>query len=275
MHLAEHQDGFTGRAAAGDHWQQVEGDVRVATQAQLAGMRRVFGDQLRHQVQALGIDIAGGVAVVAADVVLLGHGAVQQAAGLHEELLDTDVRRQLVAAQVVQVVQFEVVGEHALDEGLKKAPLQAVTKVRAAETQGGVDRQLPLGQLADPRIQGIDEAVGLAQPQRQAHVDMRGQACQHLVHGSVDRTAVRHLGLLWHSLTTLDRACRQNAALTSAKTHKARTWRALLGKRWAYRPDIFLMAPIRSSSEQSAQVPFGGMALMPVMALARMPSRPP
>ncbi|MNN96030.1 hypothetical protein D3C81_2149440 [compost metagenome] len=42
-----------------------------------------------------------------------------------------------------------------------------------------------------------------------------------------------------------------------------------------FRPDIFWIAPFNSSSEQSAQVPFGGMALMPVMALARMPSRPP
>ena len=42
-----------------------------------------------------------------------------------------------------------------------------------------------------------------------------------------------------------------------------------------YRPDIFLMVAFSSSSVQSAQVPFGGMLLMPVMALARMPSRPP
>ncbi|MNV23703.1 hypothetical protein D3C71_1147350 [compost metagenome] len=42
-----------------------------------------------------------------------------------------------------------------------------------------------------------------------------------------------------------------------------------------YRPDISLMAPFNSSSEQSAQVPFGGIELIPVMALARMPSRPP
>jgi hypothetical protein len=49
------------------------------------------GHQLRHQVQAGGVDVAGGVAVVAADVILLGRFAVQQAAGLHEKLLDTDV----------------------------------------------------------------------------------------------------------------------------------------------------------------------------------------
>ena len=48
-----------------------------------------------------------------------------------------------------------------------------------------------------------------------------------------------------------------------------------LTMRACYRPDISLMAPFSSSSEQSAQVPLGGIALIPVMALARMPSRPP
>ncbi len=42
-----------------------------------------------------------------------------------------------------------------------------------------------------------------------------------------------------------------------------------------FRPDIFWIAPLSSASEQSAQVPLGGIELIPVMALARMPSRPP
>jgi len=93
MHLAEHEDGFTGLAPLGDHRQQVEGDVGVAGQAQVHRFFRRGGDQLGDQVQTLGVDVAGGVAVVAADVVLLGAITVQQAAGLHEELLDPDVRR--------------------------------------------------------------------------------------------------------------------------------------------------------------------------------------
>src|SRR5690606_25577911 len=43
----------------------------------------------------------------------------------------------------------------------------------------------------------------------------------------------------------------------------------------AYRPDISWMAARSSSSEQSLQVPFGGMALRPAMALLTRPSRPP
>ncbi|MNE56133.1 hypothetical protein D3C80_1510220 [compost metagenome] len=61
-----------------------------------------------------------------------------------------------------------------------------------------------------------------------------------------------------------------------SQAQKSRSKAASSRKRRAgYRPDISLMAPFSSSSEQSAQVPLGGIALIPVMALARMPSRPP
>ena len=64
--------------------------------------------------------------------------------------------------------------------------------------------------------------------------------------------------------------------LSILQAQKSRLKAAFLRKRRAgYRPDISLMAPLSSSSEQSAQVPLGGIALTPVMALARMPSRPP
>src|SRR5690606_24454794 len=45
--------------------------------------------------------------------------------------------------------------------------------------------------------------------------------------------------------------------------------------RSAYRPDISLMAARISSSEQSLQVPFGGMAFRPAIALLTRPSSPP
>ncbi|MCY1451201.1 hypothetical protein D9M71_680560 [compost metagenome] len=93
MYLTQQQDGFPCHAPTLDHRQQVEGDVRVATQAQPIRVLRIFSHQLGHQVQAFGVDVPRGVAVVAADVILLGRGTVQQAAGLHEELLDANVRR--------------------------------------------------------------------------------------------------------------------------------------------------------------------------------------
>ncbi|MNP06323.1 hypothetical protein D3C76_983000 [compost metagenome] len=155
------------------------------------------GHQLRDQVQALGVDVACGVAVVAADVALLGRRAVQQAAGLHEELFHADVRRQAVVAQVGEVREFFMVGEDALDEGLEKAPLQAIAQGWAAEGQGGVDSQAPFGQPAYTGVEGVDEGIGLAQAQRQAHVDMGWQARQDLLDGLVDGAEV-HRGLLRH-----------------------------------------------------------------------------
>ncbi|MNV44469.1 hypothetical protein D3C71_1362320 [compost metagenome] len=86
------------------------------------------GQQLGNQVQALGVDVACGVAVVAADVALLGRRAVQQAAGLHEELFDANVGWQRVVAQVGEVGEFFVVGENAFDKGFEKSPLQTVTQ---------------------------------------------------------------------------------------------------------------------------------------------------
>ncbi|MCY1419861.1 hypothetical protein D9M71_354610 [compost metagenome] len=123
MHLAEQQDGFAGCTALGNHGQQVEGDVRVAAQAEPVGLPRSLGDQLRHQVQAIGIDVAGSMAVVTADVVLLGTFAAQQAAGLQKELLDTDVRRQAVTAQICQVFELFVVSKDPLNERLEKSSL--------------------------------------------------------------------------------------------------------------------------------------------------------
>ena len=112
------------RRDALQHRQEVQGDIRVAGQAQLARPLGMPRHQLGHRVDALGIDVAGDVAVVATDVVLLRRRAVQQAAGLQVELLDADVRRQFVAAQGVQVIQLRVVGEDPFGERLEETPLQ-------------------------------------------------------------------------------------------------------------------------------------------------------
>ncbi|MNO60105.1 hypothetical protein D3C76_507080 [compost metagenome] len=197
MHLAQHEDGFASRAALGDHRQQVEGDVWVAGQAQVHGLFGGGGHQLGDQVQAFGVDIPCGVAVVAADVVLLRRFAVQQATGLHEELFDSDVRRQAVVAQVCEVTELFVVSEDTLDEGFEKAPLQAIAQWRAAKGKCGIDGQATFGQLAYAGVKCVDEGIGFAQAQRQAHVDMGWQPGQDLLDSLVDGAEV-HLGLLKH-----------------------------------------------------------------------------
>ena len=131
--------------------------------------------------------------VVAADVIALRRCTVEQAAGLQEELLDTNVGRQVVLVQARKEIQFRIVAEDPFDEGFQEALLQAVAQRRAAEAQGGVDRQLPFGQLRDALIQRVDEVVGFAQAEGQAHVDMRWQSCQHVIDRLLDRTQLHHL----------------------------------------------------------------------------------
>ena len=166
MDVAQHQDGLARGPTLGDHRQQIQGDVGVAAQAQAIGILRITGDELRDQIQAIGVDVAGGVAVIAADVVLLGRRAVEQAARLHEELLDVDVVREAVAVQVGEVVQLNVVAKHPLDERFEKLPLQPFAQRRAAKAEGGVNRQSAFGQLPDALVERVDEAIGLAQTQR-------------------------------------------------------------------------------------------------------------
>src|SRR5690606_27287962 len=68
---------------------------------------------------------------------------------------------------------------------------------------------------------------------------------------------------------------RQCLTAPSRRNEKAARRRLFRDRKWAYRPDISWMAARSSSSEQSLQVPFGGMALRPAMALLTRPSRPP
>ncbi|MNF68820.1 hypothetical protein D3C84_506860 [compost metagenome] len=145
MYLRHQQDGLPGGTPLAQAGQQVEGDVRVAAQAEPPRTLRAAGYQLRHQVDALALQVAGHLAVVEADVVLLGDGVVQLAGRLQVELLHLDIGRQLAAAQVAQVVQLQVVGEDPAQEGAAEALVEFAAGLGLGEGQAGVDRQLPLG----------------------------------------------------------------------------------------------------------------------------------
>ncbi|MCY1440271.1 hypothetical protein D9M71_565380 [compost metagenome] len=192
VHLSDHQDRLPGSPAPGNHRQQVEGDVRVATQAQAIGVLGMAGHPLRDQVQPGGVDVPGVMAVVAADVILLGRRAVEQAARQHEKLLDVNVGRQVVALQAGEKIQLWIIAKDPFDKGFEKTLLQSVAQRWTAKAQGGVDRQLPLRQLRHTLIQRVDERVGFAQAQGQAHVDMRRHPRQHLIDRLLDRTQLYH-----------------------------------------------------------------------------------
>ena len=164
--LGDAEHGLASLAALVQQWQQIEGDVRVAAQAEMLGLRGVDGDQLGDQIQALGIEVAGDMAVVAADVVLLRRLAFEQTAGLEEELLDAHVARQLAAVQIGEKIQLGIIAVDPVDERFEKAPLQVLSGTRTRQAQRGVDGQLPLGHLPHPCIQRVDPAIGLAQTER-------------------------------------------------------------------------------------------------------------
>ncbi|MCY1359507.1 hypothetical protein D9M69_460810 [compost metagenome] len=189
MQLGHQQDGLPCVTPLAQAGQQVEGDVRIAAQAEPAAALGAPGHQLGHQVDALALQVGSHVAVVEADVVLLGLGVVQLAGRLQVELLHPDVGRQLAAAQVAQVVQLQVVGEHPPQEGAAEALVEFAAGLGLGQGQAGVDRQLPLRQRLDALVEGIDEAVGLAEPERDTEANRSVDALQHLVDGLFQRTA--------------------------------------------------------------------------------------
>ncbi|MCY1517948.1 hypothetical protein D9M68_526510 [compost metagenome] len=154
---------------------------------------RICRNQLGDQVQALAVEVAGNMTVIAADVILLRRWAVEQAARLEEKLLDTHVLRQAVIVQIGKKIQLGVIAVDALDEGFEKTPLQTLRGTRAAQAQRGVDGQLALRQLLEPCIERIHPAIRLAQAQRQAEMEWPVDLAQYMVDGLLDGTQLRHL----------------------------------------------------------------------------------
>ena len=154
--------------------------------------------QLGHRVDALGIDVAGDVAVVATDVVLLRRRAVQQAAGLQVELprrgCSPAVRRGAGRA-----------GNPA--PGSRRRPVRRKARNAVAgrrqrqDAQGkrGIQRRLALRQGPQALVQRIDQSVGLAQP-RAAHANRALDGLQQVIDCGVDGTgsaqddALRRMG---------------------------------------------------------------------------------
>ena len=90
-------------------------------------------DELCHQIQATSIDVAGSVAVVAADVMLLSGGTVQQAAWLQKKLLDLNVVGHGITLQVRQIIQLNVIAKYPFNKGLQKTSLQPIAQHGAAK----------------------------------------------------------------------------------------------------------------------------------------------
>ena len=183
MHLGDAQNRLALLPAPPQQRQQIEGNIRVAAQAQVARALRIASNQLGDDVDALAVQVARYLAVIEADVVLLRQRIAQLATGLQVELLDAHIGRQLAAAQIAQVIQLDIVAIHAAQERPHETLFQLTASLRFTQRQGGIDEQRTFRQGFDPLIKRVDEAIGLAQPQRQTQADGTFNTGQYRIHG--------------------------------------------------------------------------------------------
>ncbi len=186
VYLPHRHDGLAGFAAGLQHGQQFQGHFRVAGKTVAAGIAlAAYRQQLGHHVNAPGVDVAGGVGVVDADVMALGGFTVEQAARLEEEFVDADVVRQRVLAHRRQVIQLFVITEYPVGERFQEAPLQIAAGGGPAQGQGGVNIQGQARVRLHAPVQGVHQPVGLAQPQRQTQTDLATGQLDNAIRGLV------------------------------------------------------------------------------------------
>ena len=154
--------------AQGHLVEQIEGQVRVATQAQAP--RGITCHLVHHQVGPPHGHRPRHVRVVEAGVVLLRLVRTQQGAGLQVELLDAYVARQRVAALRQAIGERREVGaEVPFKEGREEARLQAGARRGRRQRQRGIDFQRALVFTSDRGVDRVEQAVRLAQAERAAN----------------------------------------------------------------------------------------------------------
>ena len=122
--------------------QQIEREVRVAAQAQArlvrgprAWPRAAPPRSPRDRAPAQRVGVVGG------DVALLRGRDAEAGAGLEEEFIDDDVRRQRARTQGLGIGELGIAGEHALRERLHEAPFEARPTAWRLQCQRGEDME--------------------------------------------------------------------------------------------------------------------------------------
>src|SRR5262249_19043114 len=115
---------------------QIEREVGVAAETQTRLARTLtLGDELRHHVDAAIEHVAQSRGVVGADVTLLRGGDAEPRAGLEEELVDLDVRRQRARVQRERIGELGIAGEDAVDNRLEEAAFEVAFAARLFERE--------------------------------------------------------------------------------------------------------------------------------------------
>ncbi len=95
----------------------------------------------------------------------------QPGAGLEEELIDLDIRRQLAGMQGKRIGEIGRAAENAFRERPQEARFEAGLGARLLERQGGEDAEMNRGVGGRARKQGIGDVIGLAEAERQSQHD--------------------------------------------------------------------------------------------------------
>ena len=164
-------------AAGLDVARHVEGQVgiRAKAQARRSGIA-VRRHDLRQNVGLHALQMSRHVGVIQADVALLHWSRAEPGAGLQEEFVDADVRRQPVLAQCRHVERFRVGWKQALQQRPGKTGLERAAKTRAGQCQPGEDRKLQAGVALDQAIERVEQQHRLADADRHGDADVGADA---------------------------------------------------------------------------------------------------
>ena len=144
-------------------------------------------------------NIALGIGIIGADIILLRPPDAAPAPGEEEEFIDPDIGRQRTIAQRRRIGQRRIGPEQPLPRRFKKAPLQPVAERRGFQRQCRKDRKTDAGIGHRPRHQRIDDVIGFAQPERQGQHNPASDRGNDRIGNRID--AVMMLWPGWHGMS--------------------------------------------------------------------------
>ena len=198
IHLADqHEVG----PALGPRLEQIGRDVGIAAQAvERPGIACLFCHQLANDIDAAIENIALGIGIIGANIILLRPPDAAPAPGKEEEFIDPDIVRQRTLAQRRRIGQRRIGTKQPLHRRFEKAPLQPAAERRPFQGERRENRQIQGGIGHCPRHQGIDDMIGFAQPERQGQHDPSSDRINDRI-GNRIRT-VMMLWCGWHGMSS-------------------------------------------------------------------------
>ncbi|KAH2811748.1 hypothetical protein KXV85_005258, partial [Aspergillus fumigatus] len=150
-------------------------------------------DELQHDIETAFQKIAGGMGVVRGNIVLLRERHAQPPARQEEEFQHLNIRRQPPGTQRRDVGKVRIAAEQPLEQRPAEARFEQACRPRLLQGQRREQRKLDGGIGRRAGIERIDDVVGLAEPERQAHHEVLADVADDFID---DRVGFRKQ--LWH-----------------------------------------------------------------------------